>query len=53
MNIIEIPKVKKHVLPVRFDETMFKQIKALAKKYKTSQSVVVRALVEQGLTSRK
>lgn len=46
---LEIDKVKDKMIMCRFAPDVFKQIEALAKKHKTSQGKIIRALVEKAL----
>lgn len=49
MDNLEIPKVKDKMIMCRFSPDVFKQIEKLAKKHKTSQGKVIRALVDKAL----
>lgn len=48
---LDLAQVKSVVYPVRFEPGLFAEIKKVAKENKTSPSKVIRAFVEQALSS--
>jgi len=46
---LNLPKVKDKMIMCRFSPEVFATIEKLAKKHKTSQGKIIRALVEQAL----
>ena len=50
---IKTHPIKKHIVFIRLDESLFKQITTLQKQHKAERSAVIRGLIEAGLKVTK